>query len=241
MTMSPLRKPTTDVLELAHQRGIKVLPAYDVLEFCAKHLRNSSSVESPNSSISPGSKNTKIPLRSPFIKVEDNECRFRPAYRELNEWPEINLISTPGTCPFVREAKTKKVTNNDNPTKSLEGLACLRPQEERKLLLKLPGSKDENGVKAEHQSTAPVKPRTPVNKKRNVMYCDICGIEFDNFAKVCSKSKFFEAFIAYSLTLCILLSSACENGESRKILQQHRKLQGTMQRDTFPAWNKHPE
>lgn len=220
-SQSTLNK-TTDTLELAIRIGIKLLPANNVLSFCEDHIiKLWKSGKCSNEklkirllnlikSISPLSTQTvngfhktanqnvkKRTLNEPFIKFEDRSHQYRPNFKELTRWPELDLSSAAGTCAFnktvlcvpkekvnsenasklkldknVIDNQVKNADNDENAKYSKESIEMLKIQLTKKL-----------------QANMNCKKQQLINAKKlnkTSMYCEICNVEFTDLNEVSS-------------------------------------------------------
>ena len=156
---------TSDSLELARNMNIKIILATEMLDFCKKHMKTF------EDSAKPQQQNRQ--LVPPFIKVMDNSLKYKINYKELNEWPELNLEFQPELCPFY---KRKEVQPNASQ-QSNKSTAPNRLNEKCTML-----------------TTPILNMQTPnltksVTTKRNikrkhVTFCEICQKEYSDFEAV---------------------------------------------------------
>lgn len=137
-------KGTTDVLELAVRRSVKVISVQYLLAYLLNHVefpdrqltsaaaavglsrvnrsnshnsRNVYMMSRDHEATDPGSKMKSvkaIPLDSPFIKIESLDERQRPSFKTFKVWPDINFSTTNTGCPFK---PTGGVGNTANTTR----------------------------------------------------------------------------------------------------------------------------
>ncbi|XP_074604843.1 DBF4-CDC7 kinase regulatory subunit chiffon [Brevipalpus obovatus] len=121
MTPTSTKNASTDVLTLAACRGLTLLVASNVLQFCEKSLnmaeaqRRTAGNNSATSGTSASKPKNKMQLKAPYLKVEDSKQLFRPFWNRsdsFSEWPEIHLDREPYLSPFGTPASHKKTSPN---------------------------------------------------------------------------------------------------------------------------------
>ncbi|KAK7075833.1 hypothetical protein SK128_026461 [Halocaridina rubra] len=109
------RQGTSDVLENARLWNVPVWPLAKLLKWIALLKENDrykppqkiSAINSKNSSSSPKVQR----LKAPFIKTESFNRQYKPVFKELTVWPELNLANPPGVSPFADPKVNKTVKN----------------------------------------------------------------------------------------------------------------------------------
>ncbi|XP_076330019.1 protein DBF4 homolog A-like [Tachypleus tridentatus] len=99
------QKGTTDVLEFSKQWGIRVVNLHSVLEWLEKlrkkkliNIKDKRKLSERNGYSCTTS--DIIRFHGPYIKVEDINNNYRPQNKNLGQWPELNLTTLRGSCPF---------------------------------------------------------------------------------------------------------------------------------------------
>ena len=105
----PVLSQTTDVLDLAVRRGIKLMSCSRMMDFLLENVAMPG-IQDPRLLLVAGSlsgekteskmKSVKaVPFSGPYIKMESVDQKYRPTFKVFRCWPE--LVMEPGTgCPF---------------------------------------------------------------------------------------------------------------------------------------------
>lgn len=175
---------STDVLETGRKLRMKILSYKSILNFCKQYMKIPNE-EQPSDETSQIKINQTTgvkfkTLRAPFIKFEDNEEKYQPSVKELDAWPELDLNTPAGTCPFgnvmFNRSNTRKVSTNTNPTGGTT-TASVTPA----------------ASGTAHASVTPAlstklrettKPVLAQKKRQRVLFCEICCKEFTNMSEV---------------------------------------------------------
>lgn len=151
------RQGTSDVLENARLWNVPVWPLTKLLKWLTA-LKESgrykpsktNGVVAPKSSLSSSTKVTR--LRAPFIKTEAFTRQYKPLYKELSTWPELNLFNPPGVSPF---ADPKQAKARQQPKSSTSALR--NDQKDRRMRERARGA-----------------------KARESGYCELCSTTYTN-------------------------------------------------------------
>lgn len=116
------KSTTTDVLEIASKRNVKIIAAKRMLEFLMTRVNipghpAAGSGENLFRGISMGEsdfapsrdKNKSIravKFKGPYIKVESCEQNTRPCWKVFQSWPDLLLDATSTGCPFKNTSQT---------------------------------------------------------------------------------------------------------------------------------------
>ncbi|KAK4307987.1 hypothetical protein Pmani_020282 [Petrolisthes manimaculis] len=92
-------------------------------------------------------------LREPFIKTEPFSRQYRPLYKELSAWPELNLTNPTGVSPFADPKQTK-------PQANLKTSSTVRDDHKEKR------TKERN--------------RGAIRAKEGGGYCELCTVNYTN-------------------------------------------------------------
>lgn len=196
------KSTTTDVLEIAMRRNVKIISASRMLEFLigrvsipgvsapgsGENLMRGISLGETDSFASSREKNKSlraVKFKAPFIKIEAYEQTSRPFWKLFQTWPDILFDSNNSGCPFK------------NTSQSAAALTAARVTAVAKKL-NLPSSAKANG----NQQASPLGslsrpiPLTAsatitasnivVNGnlsnacKRRKMFCEICSVEYSS-------------------------------------------------------------
>lgn len=115
------RSGTSDVLENARLWHVPVWSLAKLLKWLSA-LKQSDRYRPPRThgttpagrtnTTSTQSTLTKVQrLRDPFIKTESFSRQYKPLYKELSAWPELNLSNPPGVSPFADPKQAKAHPN----------------------------------------------------------------------------------------------------------------------------------
>lgn len=89
------------ILQNASRLGVKLMSLDDLRRWCSKYVSSQSSSDEDDEA-------TDITrLKTPFIKIEDSNCRYRPIYREFNQWPRLTFNEN-------QQAAKSPINNNNN-------------------------------------------------------------------------------------------------------------------------------
>ncbi|KAK8753724.1 hypothetical protein OTU49_001315 [Cherax quadricarinatus] len=111
------RQGTSDVLENARLWNVPVWPLAKLLKWLSVLKENDryKPQKTPSSITSKGSSSSSLAkvqrLRTPFIKTESFSRKYKPLFKELTVWPELNLSNPPGVSPFADLKQTKTRQN----------------------------------------------------------------------------------------------------------------------------------
>ncbi|RWS15858.1 DBF zinc finger protein-like protein [Dinothrombium tinctorium] len=157
---------TTDTLELAYKKGVKIIFFASFLRYCEQFSNLVNGVSNNSNAVALVKAHI---LNGHYIKVEDEEKKYKPSVKELAKWPEVNFDTSAGSCPFGTKNKPKKVTGttieattNATLAKSLDNVSV--PKQ----------NVNENKVDVVKERTKPVK------KAKVTQTCEICSEEFIN-------------------------------------------------------------
>ncbi|UXI22822.1 soluble guanylate cyclase beta1-like protein [Sarcoptes scabiei] len=197
-----------DSLELARNLNIKILRSSKLQNFCENHIANLKSAQQKSSAIN----NLSKKLNPPFIKVIDNSHIYRPNFKELPEWPQLNFDYQPELCPFFKPKNVPLGINNNinvnpnlvqqqqnnSPSIATTTATAYRQLNEKCTMLTTPiltttGTPQIN-VGNKSIANTPVIGQTPTTanttklnqvsmKKRHMTYCEICHREYSDFEK----------------------------------------------------------
>lgn len=131
----------------------------------------------------------KMILKQPFIKIEDIELRTKPVYKELNEWPELNVDPyphNPRCSPFVKR-RILPTTLGPVGAGSVEII-----KESGKSVAKESGGAGGSMRESGHTGQSAIKRSTtsnacqiiPKKAPKRKMYCEICNVVFENLLEV---------------------------------------------------------
>lgn len=111
------RQGTSDLLENARLWNVPVWPLAKLLKWLSVlkengHYRPQKTQGALTSKSSSTSSSPKVRrLTAPFIKTESFTREYKPLYKELSIWPELNLSNPPGVSPFADPKQTKARRN----------------------------------------------------------------------------------------------------------------------------------
>nr|XP_045612591.1 protein DBF4 homolog B-like isoform X2 [Procambarus clarkii] len=109
------RQGTSDVLENARLWNVPVWPLAKLLKWLSVLKENDRyrPPKTPSTITSKGSSSlAKVQrLRIPFIKTESFSRQYKPLFKELPVWPQLNLSNPPGVSPFADPKQTKARQN----------------------------------------------------------------------------------------------------------------------------------
>lgn len=116
------RQGTSDVLENARLWNVPVWPLAKLVKWLTvlkesgryRPSKTNGLVASKSSSLSSSPKVTR--LRAPFIKTEAFTRQYKPLYKELPSWPELNLFNPAGVSLFAdpKQAKARQVPKSSS-------------------------------------------------------------------------------------------------------------------------------
>ncbi|KAI1288151.1 Protein DBF4 -like protein A [Halotydeus destructor] len=122
---TPYKANTSDVLEVAVKKGIKLLAAKTMLSFLVRTQEQSVENEDPSQMKSIRA----INLSAPFVKVEATDQRTAPFVKGLARWPEINLEAqsgSPFSAPKQACLSSRFTINNQSAPKESQPLLPLK-------------------------------------------------------------------------------------------------------------------
>lgn len=185
----------SDPLELARIFNIKIVRTGRLLQFCEDHIENVRKMK--QSTIN--QQNTTRKLCPPFIKIIDNSNKYRPNFKELNEWPQLNLEYQPESCPFFKAKpliNVNSLSQQPHPNQSQQSNKSTVPTIYKQLNEKctmlttpiLTGTNTNtpniiNG-KSIPTNTLPNNKVVDNKKRRNVTFCEICHKDYTDFESV---------------------------------------------------------
>lgn len=222
-TLGTPYKQTTDVLELARVRGLKLVSADKMKMFLDGRKRDRLAVENE----SPSKKSIKVvPFDDLFVKVEATDQRYRPFFKVLQSWPDINFESNSGSPfapPRLPTALLSRMTVNNSH--NLEGLAVKQTEKKTPSGEQVPLSAARLQTTAGNSKTTinnafrptPVLTTTPKlanrslvtlkksqTKRKQPQYCELCNLEFElinEASLVCQLQSRFLSLHPLSLVL----------------------------------------
>jgi hypothetical protein len=178
-TQQATTSKSTDVLETGLKLRMKILTYKSILDFCKQYMKipneEQQSDEASSIKINQSTGVKFKTLRTPFLKFEDNEEKYQPSVKEFEAWPDLDLNSASGTCPFgnvmfktnARKAAVQATAINHTatPTPSTTAQASITPALDNKV-------------------RETVKPVLAQKKRQRVLFCEICCKEFTNMTDV---------------------------------------------------------
>lgn len=177
------------MFEFANANKIEIIPLNRLLKVFAKFDKT---FEYKGNSFNTNINNSERKLRAPFIKIVDNSCKFKPTYKELSAWPEMNFDYQPELCPFFRQTH-KPILNNNNHNPNPQNPSANISQQSNKsttftykqlnekcTVLTTPRLTDTNTNKS---LTMQNKDKNVV-KKKHLIYCEICHQDYYDFETV---------------------------------------------------------
>lgn len=164
----------TDPLELARKLDKKIIHSNDLIAFIRNHLNEPFTGIDDNRS-SDSSNNRR--LLPPYIKVLDNSNKYRPNFKELAEWPEINFDYQPELCPFYKPRKP--ILSNASQQSNKSNTTNNGKNDKFQTVLTTP-------IMNTTTPTINIKsiPTRNVSKRKHVTFCEICHKEFIDLEKV---------------------------------------------------------
>lgn len=130
-----------DELITARKFGVKLMSYQDLVDWCSKYISSQSSSDEDDDI-----KTSIKELHEPYLKFEDNECRFQPVVRQLSKWPEINF-NVPNNASIFTEPSLVQTQIEKNAQQ------LVAPQ-----TTPTPGTAARTGV-----------------RRKSPIYCDLCG------------------------------------------------------------------
>ncbi|KAI2795496.1 Cdc7p-Dbf4p kinase complex regulatory subunit [Blomia tropicalis] len=163
----------TDPLELARKLDKKIIHSNDLIAFIRNHLNEPFTGIDDNRS-SDSSNNRR--LLPPYIKVLDNSNKYRPNFKELAEWPEINFDYQPELCPFYKPRKP--ILSNASQQSNKSNTTNNGKNDKFQTVLTTP-------IMNTTTPTINIKsiPTRNVSKRKHVTFCEICHKEFIDLEK----------------------------------------------------------
>lgn len=185
----------SDTLELARTFNIRIIRSSKLLQFCEDHTENVRKLKQSSSS----QLNTTRKLCPPFIKIIDNSNKYKPNFKELNEWPEMNFEYQPESCPFFKaKPLVNFVSQQPHLNQSQQSNKSTVPTIYKQLNEKctklttpiLTGTINNtpnigNDKSIQNNTTFANNNKAVDNrKKKNITYCEICHKEYTDFESV---------------------------------------------------------
>ena len=133
------KSTTTDVLEIAMRRNVKIISAQRMLEFLmnrvlypgvsvpgsGENLMRGISLGETDSFASSRERNKSlraVKFKAPFIKVEAHEQTTRPFWKVFQTWPDILFDSNTTGCPFKNTSQSAAALTAARVTAAAEKL-----------------------------------------------------------------------------------------------------------------------
>nr|XP_027198290.1 protein DBF4 homolog A-like isoform X1 [Dermatophagoides pteronyssinus] len=179
----------SDPLELARTFNIRIIRSSKLLQFCEDHIENVRKLKHSTAS----QLNTTRKLCPPFIKIIDNSNKYRPNFKELNEWPEMNFEYQPESCPFFKAKPLVNISQQPHPNQSQQSNKSTVPTiykqlNEKCTMLTTPiltgtNTNTPNIMNGKSITTNTITNNKAVDnrKKKNVTYCEICHKDYTDF------------------------------------------------------------
>lgn len=157
--------PSLDVLEQAENMRIKLVRSMEMLQFFKDHnvLDIPAETEEDKKSMN------AVLLDPPYIKVDFEDCRFKPFWRVFQQWPELNLDSNNGGSPFA---------------------PSVRPLEENK------GATNQvknDQAKKRNEILQRQRRQAQLARKKSTQYCEICNLDYEDIFEVSPNLNFKRA------------------------------------------------
>lgn len=178
----PILAPTTDVLDIAVKRGIKIISCRRMLDFLNQNVNmpgvQDSCLLTIAGSISGGDskgeskmKSIKaVPITGSFIKMETVEQKYRPSFKVFQCWPDLNVDAGGTGCPFrltnIPLHVQEKMKEHQNKIREMSQIKTKESTQQKNTTPII--------------TTTQTSIKKVANKKKNPSFCEVCAVEFEN-------------------------------------------------------------
>uniref|UniRef100_A0A8D0H3K8 Protein DBF4 homolog A n=1 Tax=Sphenodon punctatus TaxID=8508 RepID=A0A8D0H3K8_SPHPU len=150
--------PSGSILSNALSWGVKILHVDDIKNYIEQKKKELYLIKKPSASIKDVEKRSitqksKTKLKTPFVKVEDKSCYYRPFYLQLFSFPVVNYSVLKPSSPFEVDKK------NTSSQKQIQ-------------------SKQRNRTNSDKDSGVPVQ--LPQKDKKKKGYCECCLKKYED-------------------------------------------------------------
>ncbi|XP_066484605.1 protein DBF4 homolog A isoform X2 [Tiliqua scincoides] len=150
--------PSGSILSNALSWGVKILHVDDIKNYIDQKKKDIALIKKSSTEVKDVEKESaaqkiKSKLKTPFLKVEDRKCHYRPFYLQLSSFPVVNYFNPKPCSPF------------DVEKKSMNGQKQIQ-------------SKQRNPANSDKEKGFPVQ--VPAKHKKRKGYCECCLKKYDD-------------------------------------------------------------